>query len=72
MLMWQGNIRGMEMKRRSFMKISGFTVFAAAVAGLNISCLFSSDTDRKNPIKKYVGRIRPMGEEISLESRWNG
>ena len=64
----------MEMKRRDFMKyffvlsaIGAFAGMALDYAGERVRKLWMADKT-----KKYPGKIKPVGEEISREGKWNG
>ena len=65
------------MKRREFMmKISGLALGAAVISGFLWAGVKASDVCRKflyaDKIKKYPGKIKPVGEEIGSEGKWNG
>lgn len=67
----------MEMKRRDFLiKISGLSLGAAFISGLIWAGVKSVDACRKflyaDKIRKYPGKIKPLGEEIGTEGKWNG
>ncbi len=75
--MWKGDLRSMEMKRRDFLiKISGLALGTAFISGFFWASVKARDVCRKflyaDKIKKYPGRIKPVGGEIGSEGEWNG
>lgn len=67
----------MEMKRRDFMiKISGIALGAAFISGFSLASVKARDVCRKflyaDKIKKYPGNIKPVGDEIGTEGKWDG
>ncbi len=65
------------MKRRDFMiKFSGIALGAAFISGFFWASVKSKDVYRRflyaDKMKKYPGRIKPMGDEIRTEGKWNG
>lgn len=66
----------MEVKRRDFIKISGLALGAAIMSGFFWTTMKTRDALRKfiyaDKTKKYPGKLRPMGDEIRTEGKWNG
>ena len=65
------------MKRRDFLiKISGLSLGAAFMSGFFWAGVKASDACRKflyaGKIKKFPGRIKPVGAEIGTEGKLNG
>jgi hypothetical protein len=65
----------MEMKRRDFLKY--FFIFTSALAVTGVFRGYNVMRDAKQDladvkIKKYPGKIKPVGEEIGSEGKWNG
>jgi len=63
------------MNRRSFLKYFFILAGAGCAAGAVVfdftgACAKSSLIPAR--IKEYKGRIRPMGDEIGAEGKWNG
>jgi len=65
---------GVEMKRRDFIKYFFILSAIGAVAGLSYD--YTMDKVRSfclaDKIKKFPGRIKPLGDEIGTEGKWNG
>ena len=64
----------MEMNRRTFMKY--FFIFTSAYGVVEVlhgheERVVKSDVADVR-IKKYIGRIKPMGAEIGTEGKWLG
>lgn len=67
----------MEMKRRDFLiKISGLSLGAAFMSGFYWASVKAKDVCLKflyaDKMKKYPGKIKPVGDEIGTEGKWNG
>jgi hypothetical protein len=65
----------MEMKRRTFLKYFFIFTSAFAVAGVFSGHAVNRGGKQDSAdvkIKKYPGRIRPMGDEVSREGKWLG
>ncbi len=65
----------MEMKRRDFMKY--FFIFTSALAVGGVFREYAVNRGVKQvltdvKIKKYPGRVKPMGDEVSREGKWIG
>jgi hypothetical protein len=64
----------MEMKRRDFLKY--FFVLSAIGVFAKFACVYARDCVRSvwmaDKIKKFPGKIKPLGDEIRTEGKWIG
>ncbi|MFA6291217.1 MAG: hypothetical protein WC637_05510 [Victivallales bacterium] len=63
------------MKRRDFMKY--FFIFTSALIATGVFRGYAVDHGEKRDssdvkIKKYPGKIKLLGDEVSREGKWNG
>jgi hypothetical protein len=64
----------MEMKRRDFVKYFFILSAVGTLAGLSYDYTINKVRSFRlaDKIKKFPGRIKPLGEEIGSEGKWNG